>query len=417
MKFKLILFCLSSICHISAQIVTSYDLDVNIDAGSQTVYVNGVVDIDFERQDSVALILWKNTLIREITCNDEPLNYAFDTLSASPIMYIPNGSELTITKMPGSQQKQSIKFVYECDMSQLNSWANSFTEEWIELNIYCAWYPVEFESRNYKVKATVNIDPGYSITGSGIVNKSNSAWKMVQPWDSFDIVIIASQNLASKILNNDTKSIETIYHKNYFLETHADSIINECKFALDLFEKYFGRQDSSYLKFVISPFERGGGYSRKNFVCMRTKHFNYYTITKGIAHEIAHFWWNGAKTTTWEDWLNESFAEYSMLLYIREKWGNEAFEKQVEEYENKTKGLPPIWGIDRNSSQAYSVLYEYGSIMLYEMEKKIGSDVFLEFLKEVVKNNINTTEKFLKLVEVKLTKENRDWFENKLKGI
>ena len=148
---------------------------------------------------------------------------------------------------------------------------------------------------------------------------------------------------------------------------------------------------------------------------MRTKHFNLYTSTKGIAHEIAHFWWNGAVTTTWEDWLNEAFAEYSMLLYIRERIGLEKFQKQVEEYKSKIKNLPPIWGIERNSPEAYSVLYEKGSIILYEMEEKVGKDLFLNFLKEVLETKIKTTEDLLNLVEEKFSVEIRSWLENKLK--
>jgi aminopeptidase N len=35
-----------------------------------------------------------------------------------------------------------------------------------------------------------------------------------------------------------------------------------------------------------------------------------------IAHETGHFWWTGAETDSWHDWLNEAFAEYANMLYI-----------------------------------------------------------------------------------------------------
>jgi aminopeptidase N len=157
-----------------------------------------------------------------------------------------------------------------------------------------------------------------------------------------------------------------------------------------------------------------GGYSRKNFFCLRTKNFSLYT-EKGIAHEIAHFWWHNAPADTWEDWLNEAFAEYSMLVYIRERKGNETFRKIVEEYKSKTKDLPPVWGIGRNSPEAYSVLYEKGSLLLYEFEEKVGKEVFFNFLKDVVRNQISNTNDLIELAEKKLSKSVGLWFKEKLK--
>ncbi len=236
---------------------------------------------------------------------------------------------------------------------------------------------------------------------------------MSQPWGSFDNVIIASRSLQLKSLEKNSLHIEADYSSEDFPETDSDSVLTECKNVLNLFEEIFGKRDSTYLKFVIAPFEMGG-YSRRNFVCLRTKKFNLYT-EKGIAHEIAHFWWHNASSTTWEDWLNEAFAEYSMLVYIREKKGDKIFQKIVEEYKNKTKDLPSIQGIDRNSPKAYSVLYEKGPLILYEFEELVGKDLFFNFLKEAAKSKIATTSDLLNLTEKLLSKEVRSWLEIKLK--
>jgi len=37
-------------------------------------------------------------------------------------------------------------------------------------------------------------------------------------------------------------------------------------------------------------------------------------------------WWANAPVNSWEDWLNESFAEYSALMAVRELFGAERFE-------------------------------------------------------------------------------------------
>ncbi len=124
-------------------------------------------------------------------------------------MYIPNGRKLTILKAPGTAGRQSILFKYECDMNELKGWANSFTDNWIELNFYCAWFPVNPNSGSFTSNLKIHIDDSYSITGSGFISKKNDYWEMVQPWRGFDNVIIASKNLKSKVLKEDNVLIHT----------------------------------------------------------------------------------------------------------------------------------------------------------------------------------------------------------------
>ena len=411
-KLVIILSAAASV-KLPAQEISFYNLDVKIDVPSKKVFVDGFVSADFKNSDTLKMVLWKFSSIKEISNKDKDIRFYFDTSAASPIMYIPNGRKLVIVKSHKNLSKQSLYFNYSGDFTSLSGWANSFEENWVELNFYCAWFPVNLGNSNFNSRFSIYVNEGYAVTGSGIVAKKKDYWEMNQPWGSFDNVIIVSRSLQSKPLEKNSLHIEADYSSEGFPETDADSVLNECKNVLNLFEEIFGKRDSTYLKFVIAPFEMGG-YSRKNFVCLRTKNFNLYT-EKGIAHEIAHFWWHNASANTWEDWLNEAFAEYSMLVYIRERKGDETFGKIVDEYKGKTKDLPPVWGIERNSPEAYSVLYEKGSLLLYDLEEKVGKDVFFDFLKDVVRNKISNTNDLIELAEKKLSKSVGLWFKEKLK--
>src|SRR3989339_368207 len=88
-----------------AQEILSYDLDVKIDVNKKCVDVEGSVDVDFNGKDSINLVLWKNTEIKEISSDGKNLKYLFDTLSPTPVMYIINGSSLTIKKPPQNEDK------------------------------------------------------------------------------------------------------------------------------------------------------------------------------------------------------------------------------------------------------------------------------------------------------------------------
>ncbi|HVO74491.1 MAG TPA: hypothetical protein VMT35_10750, partial [Ignavibacteriaceae bacterium] len=269
-----------------AQEILSYNLDIKIDVKPKTILVKGFIDMDFKDKDSITFALWKNSSINEISGKDAEIKYEFDTASPPP-MYMPNAGNLIISKAKGSRGNQSILFNYKIDAGLINGWAKSFTEDWIELNMYSAWFPVYFGDCTSKI--IIHIDEGYNVTGSGIISKKKDYWEMLKPWKSFDNVIIASKNLKSKIINENSAYIQTVYSSSGFSDFDADSVIIECGYVLNLFEKLFGKADTTYLKFVIAPFEQGGGYSRKNFVRMGTKNFDDYT-RNGIAHEIAHFW-------------------------------------------------------------------------------------------------------------------------------
>jgi hypothetical protein len=403
--------CLTA-CYTECQEILSHHMTANIDVPHRIIRVRDSMNVDFRGRDSLSFVLWKNTLIHSISLGHAQLPYSFDTSSQSPIMYIPNGGRLLIVRTNQDSGTQFISLDYECNMKNLQGWAKSFSDSWIELNFYSAWFPVCTTSGNFTSEIAISIDSAYVVSGSGIVSRPNDSWEMVQPWHSYDNVIIASANLKKKVLQSRGAYIEADYFD--FPESAADSVISECGYALALYEKLFGTKDTTYLKFIIAPFEKGGGYSRKNFVSMGTKQFNLYTQA-GIGHELAHFWWKNASAATWEDWLNEGFAEYSMLVYFRERLGKDVFLKRVGEYKIETLNTPPIWGIARNDSAAYNVLYEKGALVLCELEEKVGRDNFFGFLREVSDRKIRTTDDLLSLAEVSFSKEIRSWLENKLR--
>jgi hypothetical protein len=414
MKTALVFLALIVLSSMSnGQEIKSYNLNIKIDAGSKKIEVEGFLDIDFKNQDSISLILWKNSTIYTISSNSTGVRYIFNTLSKSPIIYIPDGAKLTLANPAKVNGSQSIFFKYDCDMHDVSGWGKSFTDEWIEIGYYCAWFPLNNNSRNFTSKINIAIDDRYKVSGSGIVDKKDSAWTMTQPWTSFDNIILASKNLRSKKMQENGTCIETVYTD--FPEADVDSVILSCKDVLKFYQALYGKQDSAYLKFAISPAGNAGGYSRKSFISLRTKKFDFYT-QKGIAHEMAHFWWKNANTTTWEDWLNESFAEYSMLMYLHEKFGDKVFNEHIDLYKKNTAKSVPIWGIDRATPEAYSALYEKGSLILNELEQKLGDQRFINFLCLILKNNITTTKELLDLLEKEISIETRIWFENKLKS-
>ena len=245
-KKALIITFFTAFFHVNAQEISFYDFTVKIDVPSKTVFVDGFINADFKNQDTLSLVLWKYSSIKEINNSDKNIKFYFDTLTASPIMYIPNGRKLIVVKSDNDSSKQSVYFNYSCDFSDLNGWANSFAENWIELNFYCAWFPVNLGYSNFNSKFLIYINDGFNITGSGILSKKKDCWEMKQAWGSFDNVIIASNSLQSKVLKKNSLYIETDFSAKDFPDGDPDSVLTECKNVLNLFEEIFGKKDSTY---------------------------------------------------------------------------------------------------------------------------------------------------------------------------
>lgn len=276
---------------------------------------------------------------------------------------------------------------------------------------YTAWYPVHNESKDFTSSIIVSIDKNYKVSGSGIVTQIGDNWEVVHDWSVFDNVIIAAKDLKTKKIGGEKMGLEFVYTN--FPEEDLDSVSTVGKEIYEFYSNIFGPQENAYLKYVFNPLHGTGGYSRSGFVSIKASGYSQY-LKEVMAHEMAHFWWKKAPTTTWEDWLNEAFAEYSMLLYIREKDNKETFDKKIKQYKELTVNSSPIWGIDRQAPEAYTALYNKGSLILVELEEKIGTEDFYKFLKNLFTNNISNTADFLKFVEIELSKDYREWFENKL---
>jgi aminopeptidase N len=116
----------------NGQEIKNYDLEVDFNIPKRIIKVSGKVNIDFQDQDSIILVLWKNSNIEEILVDGERAVYSFDTIGKSPNYYIPNGGKLIIKNTKGENIKTCI-FSYSCDMSNVGGWAKSFSEDWIEL--------------------------------------------------------------------------------------------------------------------------------------------------------------------------------------------------------------------------------------------------------------------------------------------
>jgi aminopeptidase N len=116
-------------------------------------------------------------------------------------------------------------------------------------------------------------------------------------------------------------------------------------------------------------------------------------INERFAHEIAHQYWAHVvkMPSLEEEWITESFAEYSAALALKKLKGEGAYNRLIASWRSRAAGasaVAPIPYANRIGGDPINafrnrtyLLYDKGPYLLYVLNKGLGDTQFLTFLK------------------------------------
>jgi hypothetical protein len=395
-----------------------YDIQLKIIPDEQFIKVTGSLKflVMKDSLDELSLNLHKKLEISDFIINGDN-SYQLDT-SETNVRWIPDAMKIIYPTKKKFYKGDilNVEFSYQGKITQWPSWsANVIGANWVEIGLYFPWYPSIYDPFTYKV--SVDIEPDYNVFAIGKSTEKDNKKVFETEFPVNDFIICASKDLTvreTKLLNQSFQIVNCTLS-----DATVDSIQADIEDFYQSYSRWFGNIQVPNMCLVISKRDKGGGYSRKgglflgglsdsNYLNERIDYIQY------LSHEIAHFWWHGA-ASNWEDWLNESFAEYSALLLIRELHSKEEFNSRLNIKRNESKNTPPIWEISRSDPLAEQVLYSKGVVLLSELEEKVGNNKFLELCKARIDKKAHNTLDFLNLVNDIGGKEIADWFEQSLK--
>ncbi|WP_206109621.1 hypothetical protein, partial [Paenibacillus apii] len=144
------------------------------------------------------------------------------------------------------------------------------------------------------------------------------------------------------------------------------------------------------------------GYCRNNLIVMGSIEVVNSEVARLFAHELAHYWCHGADSSTWEDWLNETFAEHSALLLIEDKYGEEAYNNRIRYHNEEADAAPAIRTPDGRRPHG---VHSKGTVMIQNLRKLYGRDKVFELIRIFEVLNPKTTDQFVAEVRIKLGDE------------
>jgi hypothetical protein len=343
---------------------------------------------------------------------------------SADVPYMPEARavQVQLSRPLAEGERTDLRFEYAGVVDTWPWWlANHISEEWIELGLYFPWFPYNYDEYGpFTFAVDLTIDSAYEMRSVGTAKRTSRGWHLESSMPTNDIVLAGARNLRTRRFSRDGYSVQVFF---YFMgESDVQRLGRDAVAVLTQYSGWFGEIDQRSLNLVQSKRSRGGGYSRPGLIVLGqmgalSAPEQRADLLRYLSHEAAHVWWRRAPATSWEDWLNESFAEYSALLVIRDAFGTAEYETRIERKREEGEGTRPIWGLDRSdyssdeqSREIRMVLYSKGPVLLHELAERVGREQFFNWCRELVRREVNSTDQALDVLGELEGEGVRDWF-------
>ncbi len=369
-------------------------------------------------------------LAAEVVTGSLVVTHGFAVADSTEIPYMPEARavQVQLSRPLAEGERTDLHFEYAGVIDTWPWWlANHISEEWIELSLYFPWFPYNYEEYGpFTFDVDLTIDSAYEMRSFGAAERTSGGWHFESHLPTNDIVLTGSRDLRTRRFRGDGYTVQVHFH--FMGEADVQRLGREAVRVLSKYFEWFGEIDRRSLNLVQSKRSSGGGYSRPGLIVLGqmgalSAPEQRADLLRYLSHEAAHMWWRRAPATSWEDWLNESFAEYSALLVLRDAFGTAEYEARIELKREQGEGTHPIWGLkrsdyssDEQSREIRMVLYSKGPVLLHELAERVGRERFFSWCGELVQREVNTTEHALAVLGELEGEGVREWFEGEIKG-
>ncbi|MBP2831511.1 hypothetical protein J8281_04860 [Aquimarina sp. U1-2] len=397
------LILILSLQHIRAQKLDKYTGSVTVNMKERVYIADLNITFDsFLNSDVIKLYIQGGAQINAIKSQGVSIPYE---ITAEELVYDSRKKQLLIA-VDNIYQK-SLNISYSTSFDEIKNKRFQYKPDWAEFNIYTDWFPwnINYGLFHYEVK----INSKDTIIGAHLL--SNNVLKSTR--ETFDIPFLVS----SKAKKISTKNKKIHIYSHQVADSIIESIQNKSQQFYAHFEKTYGPTNSKELHIIVNNSKRSLAYARPNYISLAFDEKFTKIDFKTLAHEIAHLWWDKADLATWEDWLNEGFAEYSSMRIYSAEYGQDICDEWIKKIDSWIQKLeaPSVWGIDKNNSKSNAVLTYKAALILQELEHKMGKEKMDMLLRETHEKQIKTTKNLLKLVTKLTDQTTSQWFEEQLK--
>ena len=297
---------------------------------------------------------------------------------------------------------------------QIAGWCNIIEERRIALSSYSAWTIFETSVPVSFLFKLCNMEDYFVINAR--YDRTEKIW-MYGETEQHDVGNIIALKKGSYHVANTGNFY--FYYLDEAEKEYADCYVSNYGGIMDYFISIFGKRDINKMSVVSLDLDKpGGAYFRDELMVIdkidvsEDKEKIRQSVIGLLGHELGHNWFTGADTTTWEDWLNETGAEWAALLYILSLNDTEFFEKQLSRSKENYKDTPIIRSSD--GKRPVDGVHTRGVMMFYEIYLRYGIEKMITILKTFINLEEKTTANFLSELRIKMGNEIPDKIERGL---
>lgn len=350
-------------------------------------------------EDTTNLSFYLNQTLEIIKVTDENENQYFPIFELDSNFGYPF-SLVNYTIKPERNAKQ-ILIEYRGTVNSRRH--NIIAEDCIALNYNSAWYPRK--SRNIEAKSLSNISLNiHNFDNYKIIKRIDNSRIWTSSTKEYDVNVIALRNYVE--IEYDLFSFS--YLKAYENEM-SDKYVDYIGKMLDYYRNLYEIETIPKFDIVVLPnTDPNDGYILEQLIVMGGFCKKIPSTIGAIAHEVARIWCKGADVNSWEDWLNETFSEWSALLFVYDKFGRDEFERAINGH--RRDKLEPIKSM--NGKKSGSGVHHSGTLLLYELFSLYEKDTIVKLIKIYCKLENKTTKDFLVAIRDNELSHIADYIEN-----
>ncbi|WP_310398213.1 M1 family metallopeptidase [Hymenobacter sp.] len=301
------------------------------------------------------------------------------------------------------------------------------------------WFPtIDKPNQRMTQEISLTVEKQFKTLSNGLLTSSKvnadgtrtDTWKLSQPHAPYLATMVVGE---FAVVNDSWRGKPIDYYVEPPFAGTARAVFGRTPEMLDFFSKKLGVEYpwDKYAQVAVRDYVSG---AMENTTATTHGHTiqatrrelldaNYQTAESTIAHELFHHWFGDYVTT--ESWanlpLNESFADYSELLWAEYKYGaDEAglvqatkLNNYLEEAQSKREPLVRYRYTNREDMfDRHS--YDKGGRVLHMLRKYVGDDAFFASLNRYLVQNKQTSVELSKLRTAfeETTGEDLMWFFN-----
>lgn len=260
-------------------------------------------------------------------------------------------------------------------------------------SFYNAWYPMGFDAdESYEV--VIRQDQSKTLL-NGVYEQASSSWRYCAENQAFsDCNILLYDPQHCTCIEND--AVCMLFFDKQF-QSMASTIADSYTAVVQFYSKLYARSPGARHTIVFLPQGKNcpGAYIRENMIVLGETYQDARRILHLLAHELGHTYAAGADTESWEDWLNETHAEWSALLYTLET-APELFEILISELRACEDGNG--FSLRPNGDDRPQNVHTCGTRLYYDIYQQYGCDAIKMLLRTYAQLKTKKTACFLKAV-------------------